>query len=285
MSAFKSQVPCALISRPNWILWKWVNRDGRETKLPINAKTLRAASTADPATWSSFDIAVNAMIENFPMQIGFCFRTDDNLFGVDLDSCYQEEEGYFYDWALRILDAFDTYAEMSPSGTGVKLFGIGRHQARGCSMPMGPAIAGQKRQAVEVYGWGRYFAFTGQKLSGFPSQLHECQGALDGLVAKINDAKHPVVSAPRPYVNFGNADALMLRGKRYLEKSGPAVSEQCGGKKTFRTACALVQDIGLSPDQAFELMSEWNLRCLPPWTDAELWHKINDAAKGRGRNR
>jgi hypothetical protein len=39
---------------------------------------------------------------------------------------------------------------------------------------------------------------------------------------------------------------------------------------------------GLGRDQALALLKEWNERCQPPWTDKELEHKIDDAARQPG---
>ena len=36
---------------------------------------------------------------------------------------------------------------------------------------------------------------------------------------------------------------------------------------------------GLSLEQAWPLMQEWNLQCEPQWSDAEILHKLQDAVK------
>lgn len=67
------------------------------------------------------------------------------------------------------------------------------------------------------------------------------------------------------------------RAAKYLDKIEPAVSKQGGHNKTFYAACALVKGFDLTPEEAFPLLQAWNVACQPPWTDAELWHKVRDA--------
>jgi len=67
------------------------------------------------------------------------------------------------------------------------------------------------------------------------------------------------------------------RAARYLDKVPPAVSGSGGHNATFHAACVLVAGFNLSPDAAFPVLAAWNAKCEPPWTDEELWHKLNDA--------
>ena len=42
----------------------------------------------------------------------------------------------------------------------------------------------------------------------------------------------------------------------------------------------LVRGFALSTDDALDLMArEWNMRCRPPWSERELRHKVEQAAK------
>jgi putative DNA primase/helicase len=69
------------------------------------------------------------------------------------------------------------------------------------------------------------------------------------------------------------------RARAYLSKIEPAVSGQRGHDRTFRVACALVLGFGLAVEEALPLLTEWNERCQPPWTEKELLHKLEDADK------
>jgi hypothetical protein len=63
----------------------------------------------------------------------------------------------------------------------------------------------------------------------------------------------------------------------WLSQQEPAISGQCGHDRTFYVACCLVQGFDLSAEEAYPFLAEWNRFCEPPWSEAELWHKLNDA--------
>ena len=71
--------------------------------------------------------------------------------------------------------------------------------------------------------------------------------------------------------------AVLDRARRYVEKCSPAVSGQHGHNTTFRVACALVRGFKLQPNEAMQVFIEWNARCVPPWSESELQHKIVSA--------
>lgn len=67
------------------------------------------------------------------------------------------------------------------------------------------------------------------------------------------------------------------RARRYIEKMRPGVSGDGGHQATFKAALAAVKGFGLDRAQALEVMREYNARCVPPWTDDELEHKVDSA--------
>src|SRR5207249_3066007 len=72
------------------------------------------------------------------------------------------------------------------------------------------------------------------------------------------------------------AEALE-RARQWLALQPAAIEGQGGDARTFATACGL-RDLGVSEAQAVELLSnEWNSRCSPPWSVAELETKAANA--------
>ncbi len=68
------------------------------------------------------------------------------------------------------------------------------------------------------------------------------------------------------------------RARLYLEKIPGAVSGQGGHPQTFAAACALVHGFALHPSDALDLLRrDYNPRCVPPWTERELIHKVTSA--------
>jgi hypothetical protein len=71
---------------------------------------------------------------------------------------------------------------------------------------------------------------------------------------------------------------ILERAKCYLECCDAAISGSGGHDTTFRVACALIHGFCVDPEEAYQLLLVYyNPRCLPPWNDAELQHKVQSA--------
>lgn len=74
------------------------------------------------------------------------------------------------------------------------------------------------------------------------------------------------------------------RARKYLNNCPVAVAGQRGHQHTFVTVLKLATRFGeLSPDELWVLLCEWNLRCLPPWSEKELAHKLSNALEVWGK--
>lgn len=78
---------------------------------------------------------------------------------------------------------------------------------------------------------------------------------------------------PRP-VNSSIVD----RARSYIEKMEPAIEGAGGDDHTYRVACRL-RDFGLDEVDALAVFSDWNTRCVPPWSIEELADKYRNAVK------
>jgi hypothetical protein len=67
------------------------------------------------------------------------------------------------------------------------------------------------------------------------------------------------------------------RARAYADRAVTAVSGQGGHAATMRVARTLVSGFCLGADEAMAVLRDYNSRCLPPWTEAELVHKIRSA--------
>jgi hypothetical protein len=157
-----------------------VARDGKPTKVPIDPHTGRKARTNDAATWGTFGQALARAQRDRLAGVGFVFTSDDPYFGGDLDSCLNPATGELDPRAADILAKFNaTYAELSPSGNGVKFIGRGK-------LPGDSETQRHKRTypdgfAVELYDAGRFFALTGRVWADHPRTITDCQAALTEL--------------------------------------------------------------------------------------------------------
>ena len=69
------------------------------------------------------------------------------------------------------------------------------------------------------------------------------------------------------------------RARSFLHRIEPAVSGQRGDLLTFRVCCRIVRGFDLSDEQAMSVLSEWNVRCEPPWSEHELRQKVTNARR------
>ena len=66
-------------------------------------------------------------------------------------------------------------------------------------------------------------------------------------------------------------------------KCPASVQGQGGHNAAFTAACAVVRGFGVQNEsEALGLLSGWNARCCPPWSERELRHKVREAGKSDG---
>jgi hypothetical protein len=88
-----------------------------------------------------------------------------------------------------------------------------------------------------------------------------------------------------PSVNVASARPsapldVVQRAELYLLAMPPAYSGQGGHSQTYAAAVSLVHGFGLADDQALDLLARcYNPRCVPPWSERELVHKVREAGK------
>jgi hypothetical protein len=72
---------------------------------------------------------------------------------------------------------------------------------------------------------------------------------------------------------------IIERAKRYVAMVPPAVEGQHGDVHTFRVCCRLARGFALDDEQALHVLADWNARCQPRWSEAELLDKLRRAAR------
>jgi Primase C terminal 1 (PriCT-1) len=176
-------VPDDLAERDPWVLWRYEDRNGRSTKVPYQVGGRRASST-DPKTWTSFEAATSEWrcAPNRYTGLGFVFSSSDPFCGIDLDDAL-DPAGRPKPWAQGIVERFcDTYMEISPSGTGLKLW------ARG-NVPANLGGAGVGDGQIEIYDHARYFAVTGRAFRGAPLEIEDHAADLLSLFGRLTQRR------------------------------------------------------------------------------------------------
>ena len=192
-------IPAELKTCRNWVCWKYETQPGRPKpgKVPYNARTGYRATTTKPDTFSTFAEAVKAAATGRARDgqsyagIGFAF-TDSDFFGVDLDHVGDAGKISAAE-AAEIVNALQTYAERSPSGTGFHILARGR-------LP-GAAVKNDAA-GVEIYETGRFFTVTGDRLPDSTPTVRDCTEAIRAFYDRYSTHRAPQGDA------VGAGDAL-----------------------------------------------------------------------------
>jgi putative DNA primase/helicase len=182
-------IPHELRALPQWVVWRFFWSEDKATwdKPPLNAHTGNLANPVNPRTWSTFEQAMTAYATGQFDGIGFVLCRENGLVGVDLDHCVSENgEGLRCEaWVEEIVQQLNTYAECSPSGTGLRLW------AKGALPP-----AGRRKDPMEIYNSRRYLTVTGARLQGVPPTIESRQDEIDAVHARIFGPQTPSDAAP-----------------------------------------------------------------------------------------
>ena len=185
MTVLYGNIPTELRLLNQWVCWRHENG----TKMLKVAGTLRNASSTNPETWRSFDTCAAAHRAR-PRRysgIGFVFTRDDPYVGVDLDDVRDPQTGRLSSRASEILDRLNSYAEVSPSETGVKVW------------VRATLDRAYKKPGVEVYPHGRYFTLTGWMLPHALPTIEERQEELEALIRDEFPVASPEKKPRRSY--------------------------------------------------------------------------------------
>lgn len=195
--------PVELTSRPQWVGWQLVSRDGepKPTKVPYNARSGRKASTTDPTTWSTFEDACAYCDREHMSGVGYVLAPDDPYVGVDLDGCRDPDSGRIEPWAKAIMNRLNSYTEISPSGTGLRIFIRGTLPAHG-----------RRKGKIEIYSQARFLTITGDRILNMPNEIHAREAELEAWHLDVfgpPPAAKPALTAPRNPVAIGDAELLV----------------------------------------------------------------------------
>lgn len=155
------RIPDELKALVQWIVWRYEESEGKKpTKVPYSPLFKTHADVQKPATWATFDEAV-AEFEQAKGQwngIGFVFTRDDEYSGIDLDDTEGDQTAY--QRQLKIFEVFQSYTELSPSGTGIHI------------IVKGKVDRGRRRSKIEIYPHERFFTMTGNVYRDLPINEH-----------------------------------------------------------------------------------------------------------------
>jgi primase-polymerase (primpol)-like protein len=178
ISIQQKRIPPELIARPQWVLWRYLQRPGKSKpdKIPHTTMGYKADVT-NQDHWSTFEFALQmARRPGFCDGLGYAFSDEDPFTGIDLDNVWLSDADEGADWAWGIIRRFqDTYGETSPSNCGWKIWC--RAKAPRCGRwPIGAG-------AVEIYDHSRFFTVTSRSNGILTVADHQCN--LEALITNL----------------------------------------------------------------------------------------------------
>lgn len=200
-------IPALLKQRPNWVAWGI--RDA-PPKSPYNPTSLlsgrpQPAKAGIRETWSSYQTAAECVTRGLARGIGYEFDGSGDIYGVDLDHVISENG--VTPQAREIVGKLASYAEISPSGTGLHIFvlapgaDITRHR--------------KKDGFVEIYSDLRYFTITGNIYGGarnIETRTAELQAVHDTFLLPVPAQKKVSYSPPAAMQSSADQEQFLRTG-------------------------------------------------------------------------
>ena len=198
-----------------WILWNYqTTKSGKATKVPISAAGNKTGTSSDYlSTWVTYDEAVEAQKALNADGVGFVIP--DGYFFLDID--HKEADAPL---SQKMLSRFNSYAEISPSGNGLHIYGM-------CDLAKMPLMDNGKiekefyqknsKLGLELYIGGatnRFATFTGNAI--LDTALGECTTAVLETFDKEMRKKSKKTSKPQRAEGFDIVCNLRKQNKSRL---------------------------------------------------------------------
>ena len=270
-----SRIPYELRQLNQWVC------ANEGSKVPMQATRPYPASSTNPATWASFEEAVEAVKNGYYDYIGFVFN-DNGIVGIDLDDAVEYLEAQFFSGenircpgatqeAYKIFDLCRSYTEISKSGTGLHIFIKGDI----------PFTGKNNLAGVEMYKTARFFIMTGETL-GSTMTLRENQEALDQIVEKyFPETRERKTTTVTPRIYNPEWDSPKGSKRVKIRPHYPVIPDGC--RNICLTSLAgMMHSIGYTKGQIYrELQYANSTACKPPLDDGELRSICNSVTRYR----
>ena len=217
-------IPLELKTQRRWVPWRYEDRlDARtgelkKTKVPYQIDGRKARSN-DARTWTTFG-AVYAAVSGGEWD-GIGFQLDGSDYTAwDLDKCRDPQTGAIEPWAADIVRDQDSYTEVTPSGTGLRILVRGK-------LPPGR----RRRGHLEVYDELRFVTLTGHHLQDTPATIEDREERLHALHARLFPVhQRSATSEPRKPVHPNDLADRQLLEKMFGAQNGARVAALWQGK-------------------------------------------------------
>ena len=262
-------IPASMLDTTRWAPWRavWNEKKRKYEKIPHRAEQpAYGLSTKSTKGWSSFHRALAVYMQNPGKFAGVGYLVTGEkiagaaadvfapgeLAGVDLDHCRDAATGEIAPWAAEVIAKLDSYTEVSPSGTGLRVMvraGL-------------DADTIDHQRGIEIYGGtqARFVTITGQRVDGSRADVRAAPtGVLEGLAAKyrrqrtkaeVEDLHLPPLLSALDLPDLEDLD-LPPRARNFLSDGPDPGSDR--SRALFATSVALAQ-AGCSREQILSLL-------------------------------
>jgi hypothetical protein len=236
----QSVVPPFLAELTRWTVWTLI--PSKEGKKPAK-KPLSPVN--DSTTWKTMSAAVKDA-KGFA-GVGFQMLACNTVVGIDIDNCVNPETGDLSPLATKVLQVMpDTYAEVTPSGCGLRLFA-----SRGEGQDIPEFLSREAGLECYVGKSGRFLTVTGAVLPGREGKYAPLSDAAVRLLApyastpgSVEVDLEPVLPVPdfarsEDWIQVFDARRGRLSGdlKRYLLHGDVPGARS---EKTYAVACKML---------------------------------------------
>lgn len=193
LSSHSDCYPEDRVDEQQWISWKLKYDNGKPRKVPrapweYPESPHRPIDAQDPQHWTAFETAADWVTKLAGFELGYSIPDPDKELGrtdmvlLDFDDARDPETETVHPVAAELISIASTYADVSPSGTGLHALGRGDLPAGVTSitaeLPPHPAFPGAE---LEIYPAKRFVTMTGQHIEDTPRETQDCSALLRAL--------------------------------------------------------------------------------------------------------
>lgn len=242
-------IPHSLKCIDQWVLWKAEPKKSGigMDKIPYQPNGQTASST-NPASWSDFYSVLSTYQEEEGVYdgIGITVQNTNGIVYLDFDHVRNAITGIIDDDVLEAIQYLESYAELSPSGTGIRIIGYGK------IIDNRPSFTTKRLQA---WSGSRFLTITGQRIEQSSSEIVTFQQEKLDSVFTWYDSQDPQ-RTPQKITSEAASTAYIYDGSR-----NRALTSLAGAMRRHGLSHA-----GLEA----ALLAENINRCKPPLDEKEV---------------
>jgi hypothetical protein len=242
-----------LLERPQWAIWRLIWDGKRWSKPPFCARNPeRIASSADSSIWVDYPTACAAAAKHGD-GVTFMLTPEDDLAAFDIDHARDPATATVAEWAQRLLNlARHTYAEISPSGTGLRIWGT----AGGA--PMHRAFNLENGSKLELFRRTRKpLTVTGLQL-GCCLELGNVDQAIERAMLWAERHKAAPTPSSGAGTTVGSGIQLSIQEIEEFVQVAPApVGGQSIRSEVFHIVVGHYHGCGWTPEQIYEHLAQY----------------------------